>query len=231
MNITQLKADINFLCGSTSATYPDSDKVRNINIAYQTVATVIWESEGGWQYDDSNATSLPVATTTLVHNQQDYALPSTAQRVKSIIVKDKGGTQHKLKEFDIYDTTIALPEFNKTPGLPVYYDLVGRSITLYPTPHSASVTLVSGLTVYVNRDVTEFATTASTETPGFATGYHRILSYAAALDFSQDETQRQFLAAQKARLERGMVRFYSKRDSERPTSIRPAQKKNWRKYT
>lgn len=45
MNVTQLKSDIDFLCGSTSGTYPDADKIRNMNIAYQDVARVIWESD------------------------------------------------------------------------------------------------------------------------------------------------------------------------------------------
>jgi hypothetical protein len=81
VTIGTLKSQINFLCGSTSATYPDADKVRNMNIAYQDVARLIWESASGWQYDDSNATTLPIAKGSLVHNQQDYSLPSTETKL------------------------------------------------------------------------------------------------------------------------------------------------------
>lgn len=230
MQISEIKSDIDFLCGSTSATYSDANKIRNVNIAYQDVARLIWESAGGWQYDDSNATSLPIAKTTLVHNQADYSLPSTSQRVHRVEVKDHAGNYIKLDPVDWSDIRVSTTEFLGDPGLPQYYDLIGRSVILYPTPHSGYVTTTSGMAVYVDRDVTNFATTAATTTPGFATPFHRILSYAAALDFVQDERQRQFLALQKQRLEQGLVRFYSKRAVEQKTTIKPFGKKRWRTY-
>lgn len=217
------------MCGATSATYLNSDKVRNMNIAYQDVARLVWESAAGWQFDDSNATTLPLVKTTLVHNQQDYSLPSTSQRVESVIVKDSGGNWVKLKPFDIHDITIALPEYYEGTGMPLYYDLIGRSIMLYPTPSSAYTTLASGLGVYINRDVTEFGVSATSTVPGFATPFHRILSYAAAIDFTQDGNQKQALAAQKQRLEEGLTRFYSKRAVEEKQDIQPV--KRWRQYT
>jgi len=230
VNITNIKADIDFLCGTTSGTYPDADKIRNINIAYNDVARLVWESAAGWQFDDSNATTLPIAKTTLVHNQQDYSLPTDAQKLEEVIVKDSAGNWNKLKPFDIHDITIAPEEYMETTGLPVYYDMIGRSIMLYPTPSSAYCTMTSGLGVYVSRNVTEFATSASSEVPGFAIPFHRILSYAVALDFSQDNSQRQVWAAQKERLERGLINFYAKRDVEVNTNIKPNQRKIWRQY-
>lgn len=230
MNVTNLKSDIDFLCGSTSATYSDTNKIRNVNIAYQDVARLIWESAGGWQYDDSNATTLPISRATLVHTQQDYSLPTTAQRIERVEVLDKNSNWVKLTELNISDVPVAMLEHLSTAGTPLHYDLVGRSLMLYPAPSSANVTLVSGLKVYMNRDVTEFATTATTVEPGFATAFHRILSYAAAMDFVQDAGQRNFLILQKDRLEKGLTRFYSRREVERPTSIRPAARKNWGQY-
>lgn len=230
MNISQIKADIDFLCGSTSATYSDTNKIRNVNVAYQDIARLIWESDDGWQYDDTNANTLAIGTSSLVHNQQDYALPSTTQKLESVIIKDNSGNWLKLKQIDIYDTTMAMPEVYKTPGLPQYYDLIGRSVMLYPTPSSAYATMTSGIQVYVSRDVAEFIATATSTTPGFATAFHRVLSYAAALDFSQDEVQRKFLAGQKARLENGLTRFYSKRNTERKVAVIPNGKRNWRQY-
>jgi hypothetical protein len=230
MNITNLKSDINFLCGSTSATYLDADKIRNINIAYQDVARLIWESAAGWQYDDSNNTTLPIARTSMVHNQQDYTLPSTAQRIHGVTVLDADGHEIKLKPIDEHDSDIPLDELYSTPGLPMYYNLVGRSALLIPSPASGSVTLSAGLAFLVDRDVTEFPTTASTATPGFATAFHRILSYAAAIDFVQDEKQKQFMINQKARLEEGLTRFYAKRMVENKLTIKPSNKKRWRQW-
>jgi hypothetical protein len=231
VNISQIKSDIDFLCGSTSATYPDADKIRNINIHYQDVARLIWESASGWQFDDSNATTLPLVKTTMDHGQQDYSLPATTQRIESVIVKDSNGNWTKLRPFDIHDTEIALPEYYETPGLPLYYDVVGRSIMLYPKPSSAYATLASGLGVYINREVTEFPLTAGTgAVPGFASSFHRILSYATALDFVQDSNARQFLAQQKAQMEEAMTRFYSKRGVESKSTIKPATRKRWRAW-
>lgn len=229
MDFPNITADIDFLCGSTSATYSLADKTRNVNIAYNDVARLIWESAGGWQYDDSNSTTLPIAKTTMVHSQQDYSIPSTILRVQRVEVKDANGNWRKLDPIDVTDTAIAMPEFQETPGMPIYYDMIGSSLMLYPPPASGSCTLASGLAIYVDRGVTEL-TTASTATPGFATPFHRILSYAAALDFVQDNTQREFLMAQKARMEQGLIRFYSKRAPEIKTRIKPATAKRWKNY-
>lgn len=232
MNITQLKQEVDFLCGSTSATYADIDKIRNMNVAYQDVARLVWSSAGNWQFDDSNATTLPIAKTTLVHGQQDYSLPATTQRVEQVVIQDSSGNWIKLKPFDIHDTNIAPDEYMGTDGLPVYYDLIGRSLMFYPAPSSAYCTMASGLGVYVNRDVTEFNVTAGTgTTPGFATPFHRILSYAAAIDFTQDSNDRQLLVQLKSVMERGLQDFYSKREVEGTTKIKPRSKKIWRQYT
>lgn len=231
MTTSELDSDIDFLCGSTSGTYSPTNKRRNMNIAYADVARIIWESDGGWRFDDSNASTLPKAYTTLVHNQQDYTLPTTAQRITRVEVMDNNGNWLKLNPLDPMEVHTGLPEtLGGSPGTPIYYELTGRSLLLYPTPSSASVTLTSGLMLFVDRDVTELAVTATTTEPGFAKPFHRILSYAAAIDFTQDQNQRQFLALQKERLEEGMKRFYSKRAPEIKSTIKPGARKAWRKY-
>lgn len=231
MTIDEIKQDTRWLCGATSGTYANTDLVRNINIAYSDTARLIWTSAGGWQYDDSNATTLPIGKTTMVHSQQDYELPSTCQRVQRVEVKDDAGNWTKLSELDIHDSTIAMPELYETDGLPIYYDVLGRSIMLYPKPSSAYCTLASGLAVYFDRDVTPFNATASSTVPGFATPFHRILSYAAAIDFEQDPAQRNILIGLKQKLEDSLLNFYAKREVERETSIRPKGRKKWFKYT
>jgi hypothetical protein len=232
MTISELDSDVDFLCGSTSATYSPTNKRRNMNIAYRDVARIIWESDGGWNYDDANATTLPKATTTLVHGQQDYSLPSTAQRVERLEILDGAGNYIKLNPLDKDEIRTGLPEFlGGTYGTPLYYELVGESILLYPTPHSAQVTLAAGLTIYMNRDVTDIAVSATTTSPGFASPFHRILSYAATLDFIQDNQDRQFYILQKERLEQGMRTYYSKRGQEIKTRIKPKGRRKWRMYT
>ncbi len=203
-----------------------------MNIHYRDVARTIWEVDASWTYDDSNATTLPHGYTSLVHNQHDYALPSTAQVIDRIEVLDHAGNYIKLNPLDPVEVKNGLPEYlGGSPGLPLNYVMRGRSIVLYPTPHSAYVTLTDGIHIYVNREITEIALTASTGEPGFAQPFHRILSYACSIDFTQDAQQRQFFALQKEALTQAMLRFYAKRAPENKTTVKPNARRRWRKYT
>lgn len=230
MNVSQLKADVDFLCGSTSATYSDTNKVRNMNIAYQDVARVIWESDGAWHYDDSNNTDSPVAYRTIANASASYLVPTTALRIEGVEVKNASGEWQKMLPVSLHDLTVSPEQYLTGTGMPVEYMLEGNEIRLFPAPGTGSTTMSSGMAVRLSRAVTELATTATTTIPGFATSFHRILSLAASIDFTQDENQRRFLVAQRARLEQGMVRFYSKRAAEFKTQIKPAGKKRWKNY-
>ncbi len=230
MTYPEITADVDFFCGSTSASYPLVDKARNVTQAYHDVARLIWQSADSWEYDDSNKTDLPIAVTDLVHNQQDYTLPSTAQRIHRIEILDSSSNYQKLDPIDNIDVDIAMSEYNESAGLPLYYDLIGRSVFLYPKPSSAYATTTNGLKVYFDRDVTEF-TSGSTTTPGFAPQFHRLLSIGAALDFEKDPSQVNLLLSMKDRMEKGLIKFYGQRMVERRGSIQPKGKKFWRKYT
>ena len=230
MTLGNLKSDVNFLCGCTSATYLDADKVRNMNIAYHDVARVIWESDGTWNYDVGNNTDLPIAYRTIANASATYAIPTTAIRVEQVEIKNADGNWSKLKPINYHDLSISPEEFLSGTGLPIYYSLEGTQITLFPSPGTGFVTTSSGLAVRLSRSVTEIATTADSYTPGFVAPFHRILSYAAALDFEQNNQKKQWLAGQKQRLEQGLRTFYSKRGAEFKTKIKPATKRRWKQY-
>ena len=230
VNKQGLVDDVNFLCGTNTTTYPLADMVRNVNQHYHDVTRLIWESSDSWQYDDSNKTDLPRILTTLVNGQQDYSVPSTAQRIHRIEVKDAAGNWVRLTQLDYKDVGVALPEYMETNGLPVQYDLNGNSIYLYPSPATSYVTMASGMAVYVDRDVTLFTTASTTATPGFASQFHRILSLGAALDFEKDPGQRNLFLAEKQNLTDGLKKFYGSRSVERRSEIRPAGKKHQKQY-
>ncbi len=230
MNIQNLKDDVDFLCGSTSATYSNVNKVRNMNIAYHDIARLVWESDGGWSYDDSNNTDAPIAYKTLGNASASYTIPTTALRIEGIEVKDNGGDWKKILPITYHELSQAPQEFLSGGGFPIYYQLKGNEINLFPSPTTSYVTLASGMLVRLSRVPTELVATATTTTPGFATPFHRILSLAAAIDFIQDSNQRQFLAIQKDRLEKGLIKFYSKRADEFKSSLTSTGKKTWRQY-
>lgn len=229
-----LVEDVLYHCGlpTVSASYSSyslADITRNINNAYLDVTRRIWDCAAGWQYDDTNDVDLPVALFTLKDNQQDYTLPTDAQRVQRIEVKDAGGNFQLLKQVDIHDiNNESMSSFQSGSGMPQYYDLVGRSIMLYPIPTSGSTTLASGMAVYVDKEPTLFTTASTTEEPGFASPFHKILSYSAAIDFVTDKATQDRLVAMKSRLEQGLIQFYSKRNVERKASLRLSH--NSRKY-
>jgi hypothetical protein len=225
MNLGDLKSDVNFLCGSTSATYLNSDKVRNMNVAYQDVARLIWESDGTWSYDDSNNTDTPRAFRTIANASASYLIPTTALRIKDVEVKNASGDWFVMKPITLDEMQISPDEWLTGTGMPLYYQLEGNEIRLFPAPGTGYTTMASGMSVRLSRAVTELGVSATSTVPGFATPFHRILSYAAAIDFTQDNQQRQFLAIQKDRLEKGLTRFYSKRTEDAPARIRPLKRR------
>lgn len=229
MTLDELRNDVHFLCGTTSASYSNTNIDRNLNIALQDVARVIWESDNTWSFQDANDGSDPVAYRTLGNASGSYKIPTTVLTVKAVEIKDSGGNWWKLKPKSLYDLEVSPEEYLPEAGLPVAYSLDGNDVRLYPPASSASVTLTSGMCLRLSP--LPLTLSAATASPGFAAPFHRILSYAASIDFTQDEKQRQFHMAQKLRLEKGLSNFYSHRAVEMPIRIKPHSQKKWRQYT
>lgn len=163
--------------------FPLTQFIRNANAWYRRVNAWIWQANGVWEYDDSNWSTLPVATTDLVDGQQDYTLPSNAQEIHRVEVKDINGDYKLLKQVDKTQVSEAMSEFYEENGMPIYYDIMGRSVLLYPTPSSNYVSLTDGLKVYVSREVNEFSITDTSTEPGFDKRFHRIISLGSAYDY------------------------------------------------
>lgn len=170
-----------WLVGANSTSYPINDLTRNVNRWFDRAVSLIFRSGGRWQFDDSNYTDLPVATTGLVSAQQDYTLEVSHLRIERVEIKDESGNWSKLMPFDKKDVDGALDEFEKTDGLPRYYDVVGNSIFLYPAP---DYTQASSLKVHFQRKGSYFSTSDTTKVPGFAEIFHRYLSLGAAYDYA-----------------------------------------------
>lgn len=172
-----------------STDYPLADVVVSLNRWVHRVGIWIWKASGTWEFDDSNQTDLPIATTTLVANQQDYSLPTTVLKLLRVEVKDSSGNYRQIFQIDQSELQgIALTEYEETAGLPIQYDIIGNSLFLYPAPSASSVTLAAGLKIYIAREETEFSTpasytTADTTQPGFDENFHDILCLGSAYDW------------------------------------------------
>jgi hypothetical protein len=214
---------------SDTTTLPVNDFMRSANNWYRRVNSWIWQVTGEWEYDDSNYTDLPVATTTLVDGQYDYQIPSTAQKIDRVEVLDASGDAHKLIPIDKSQVGIAMTEFENNPGLPKYYDVLGRSLLLYPTPATASITTSAGLKLYFSRDIDEFSVSDVSGVPGFSEDFHEMISVGAAIDFAElvgDTNRATSLNNRMASLKEDLKKFYGSNEREMMPNIKP----NYRRH-
>lgn len=164
--------------------FPLPEFTRYVNRWYYFAVIEAWRASGDWDFDDTNQSDFPIATTTLVNSQADYSMPANALKLKRVELKDSGGNWHLLKEIDDRQIPVALDEFYETDGLPLYYRLIRNSIVLYPAPDTTnSVTASNGLKIHFLREIDEFTPTDTTQEPGLPEPFHDILSTGAASDW------------------------------------------------
>lgn len=177
-----LVQDIDFLIGTDDESYPIKQKTRNINNAFDKVASLIMRADGKWEFDDNNFDTLPVGTTDLVNGQADYEI-SAADFLDILRVEiiQQNGLYLWCNPISYEDRRgVAMTEWERTPGQPMFYDKVGNSVVLYPTPN---FNYAAGVKVYFKRNPSYFVYTDTTKEPGFAKQYHKLLSYYAAVDY------------------------------------------------
>ena len=218
--------DCLFLLGlgvTDTTTYPTNDFIRSANEWNRKAVTWIWQSQGDWDYDDSNYTDLPIATTTLVDGQQDYALPSTAFEIERVEILDKDGEYVLISPIDkTWVKDESMTEFEGTNGMPKYYDLVANSIFLYPAPSTDDVTAVAGIKIYFRRGIDTFSITDTATTPGFQENFHRICSVGPAMDWCNSK-----MIVDRIPMLNGMMKdlmtdvkqYYSTRHKDYPSKI------------
>lgn len=176
MTITDIVNKVYFLTKTNSSSFLAADMLILINNAYERVASLIIQADGRWQFDDSNYTDLPIATTTITSGQQDYSLATTHLNISRIEVKDSTGAWHLLTPIDkadVYDQSIT--DFMATDGVPQYYDKFGNTIMLYPTPN---YTQTASIKIFFERGPDNFTSaqvTTGTKVPGFNSLYHDII--------------------------------------------------------
>jgi hypothetical protein len=210
--------DIDWLVDSDDTAYPVAHKTRNVNAWLDRVASLILQSDGKWEWEDTNQTDLPIGTTTLTSGQQDYSIDTTYLKVRAVAVKDSAGTLHYLNRLDEKSPqagTQELMDSSKSSGTPTGYAFVGNSIVLDKKPN---YTASGGLKVYFQRNVVYFEDTDTTAVPGFAPMFHRVLSFGAALDYAIKHdyapTKIANLQNRIKELEASLMEFYSSRDQD-----------------
>jgi hypothetical protein len=168
--------------------FPLTLKSTYANAAMRQIWGDIFQAYGGWSFDDSNLTDLPIAKTDLVANQRFYALPMTnLSHLISIEFKNSGGTW-----IPIYPVTIekinqrgyADSEYLKTPATPLLYRPIATGFFLYP-PANWSSADGDSLRVHFSRDISGFVPTDTIKVPGFDPLFHEGVAIYMALKFAQ----------------------------------------------
>ena len=182
------------------------------------VWSVIFENYGGWQYEDSNQTDLPIATATLTSAQTTYALPTGAYTVRHVEVLDENSDWVKLTPLtteQIADSS-AISEFESTNGAPKYYTITGDTMTLYP---ASDYTQASSLRIHFYRGSHDFASTDTTATPGFIAEFHGIIPVGASVRYwfakPQGNDAYQKLLNEYEKMKKNIGSYYAKKFAEK----------------
>ena len=220
MTIADIAQECRDLVDADTTSMTAATFLRRCNTAYEEIIGYILGLDGLWQFDDTNYTDFPIGTTTLISSQQDYTFDSAHLEIEGVSVLDNNGIWHKLTPIDRSQIGVDPAEFAKEDGLPTYYDKEGRSILLYPSPATANVTLASGLKVFFKRTADLFTSaqvTTGTKQPGFASPYHVVLSYMAALPYalSYKKDRVAGIQAKIIELKKGLSQHYGRRELDR----------------
>lgn len=224
--VTNLNLEARSLCDADTNSYQDAALLRAINMAYERVVGWLIQASGDWQFDDTNFTDLPIGLTTMVDGQYDYSFASSHLEIRRVAVKHTDGKFYFLDPVDALSMSDPIETLYPTSGIPTEYDKQGGSLFLLPAPASGSVTLASGLKVYFARTADIFTSTEvsspGTKEPGFASPWHYILSYMAAIPYCMKyhkdrvalynleiERMKQELIAHYTRRERDTVQYIS----------------------
>jgi len=159
--------------------------VNSYNNWLDTVTGYAIGADRRFEFDDSNHSKLPIGTTNLVANQSDYSFLTDEQgnsilNLTRIDLLDQYGNYQKLIPISESDISIALDEFEKDAGTPLYYDKIADNIIrLYPKP---STNITAGLKFYFQRTGSYFEATDTTKEPGVSPLLHRGFVIASAYD-------------------------------------------------
>lgn len=232
MTLDNLRSDIAFLTKTDTNSYPDADRVRNVNIWYHKVITMILEAIDGWDFDDSNHTDYPVLTTSLVANQRDYPIPVSEKVLKikriDICYDGTGNTCYKAEPIDsgeigdgFGNDTDVDARFSKSKP---YYDIRYNSIWIYPRADSGNVANSGILRIEWTREIVEFVVGDTSKEPGIDKPFHRMLSIGASLDYAiaNDLPQKNNLAELLMDFEMRLRRYYGSKNSDRKLGLSSA---------
>lgn len=220
MTLDQIRTKTYFLTSTNLSSFPDATLVNEANNALERMVSLINAADGRWQFDDTNNTDLPIATTDLVLNQQDYSLATSHLEITRVELKDASGNWQLLQPIDQTDVyNQSLTDFMKTTGTPVYYDKLANSVFLYPTPNYAQS---GSLKLYFERGPNYFLTSDTSKQPGFNTLFHDLIPMWIAYNFAiaNGKKNASLLLTEIQRKEDALTEYYALRAHDDPIRLK-----------
>lgn len=221
MTLQQIIDRITFYTSLDENIYLASDRLVAINNSYDKLHSIILDSQDEWDFDDSNNTELPIATTDLLANTDIYAIPDTLYRLNKVEI-NYGSGFIKALPLDLNENFLSEDELlarasSSTP----YYRIFGQTIQFYPKP-TAEVS--NGLKLYYDRAITHFTSdeyTAGTAKPGLDQLWHDYISLGASVDgaIKYSLSNLNVLETKLQEMEQRIRRYYGKKTTDRKVKI------------
>ncbi len=188
MTISDINAFVTLRTGADTTQYSAANRLISTNRWYHKAVTMILDSQDEWDWDDSNQSDYPIATTNLVASQQDYTFPASLKllKIKRVEYTPDGTNWYKVEPLDVNelttstDSTSVRNDFQSTQP---YYDVQNGAIFLYPVP---TQNVTSGLKVWFAREPAEFTSaevTTGTKEPGFDEPFHVMIALGMCYDW------------------------------------------------
>lgn len=230
-------SEVDLLCDSNITSYPLLAKVRRYNASVNEVVGEVINADAAWQWDDTNYTDLPVGTSDLVEGQETYSFSEDYLQIESIeILDDDAEKYYRLKPLDIQERKLSPDEHfgvetggAPKKGRPVWYDIQGDTVYLYPSPAAADVTLTAGLKVWFKRSHREITMSNSTtvqsgeetRNPPFPSTHHILLAYMIAIPYcmSYKKDRVGWLEKKVVEMKATLLSHYAYRDKDKRTKL------------
>ncbi len=221
--IADINQEARDLVDADTTSYTAATLLRRINQAYEQIVGLLINADGRWNFDDSNYTDFPTGTYTLVNSQERYSFNDKFLQLVEVSVKNKNGDFQILRSIDQkeYSDLVPLAEAYETDGMPRFYDKVSEdTIDLLPAPdNGVSVTLTNGLKIKFKRTADLFTSaevTTGTKEPGFASPWHMILAYMAALPYAQSYKKDRvaLIEAKIQQMKAELIKHYGRREKD-----------------
>lgn len=178
-----LVSDCKFWCGiasTDSTSYPLDDMSRVANKTLDRVHMLIITADGNWKYNDvNNAAEVISTSTTVTSGANKKVLNAAWLKVARVRMTDSQGNYVTLRPVTRRQWSDA--RLNASSGMPSEYSLLGNYMYFNcAVDHDATleVEFQTGAS-HVDGD------TDTTWTPGFASGFHQIVSLEMALEYCE----------------------------------------------